>query len=164
MKLYFILNKDPSLWILYRGLLSDIPENYNDDIIELSCKYEYDFINKIERFTNLDKIIINFNNDYKIEMNKSELINHNLEAQKIYSNCILLEEYENNAKNKESKTDLDTTNNFKITEPLYDLYYIKSDKPMCTLSEAILTITSIIITIVSYGFYLYLHPQVITKD
>jgi hypothetical protein len=162
MKLYFILNEDPSLWVLYKGLLSDIPKNYNDDIIELSCKYEYDFINKIERFANLDKIIINFNNDYKIEMNKSELKTYDLEAKKIYSNCILLEEYENNAKNKELKTEIN--NNFEIKEPLYDLYYIKSDGPMCTISEAILTIASIIITIVSYGFYLYFHPQVITKS
>jgi hypothetical protein len=159
MKLYFILHEDPSLWVLYRGLLSDIPEIYNDDIIELSCRYEYNFINKIERFTNLNKIIINFNNDYKIESTKSKINSNDLETKNIYYNCILLEEYENNTKNKELKSEpaLD------IKEPLSDLYYIKSDGPMCTLSEAILTITSIIITIVSYGFYLYLHPQVITK-
>ena len=87
--LYFISNKEPLLISIYKDLLT-IPEHYNNHIIELSCKYEYNLIKKIERFINIKKIIIHFNNNFKFETTNMKLNPFELEAKNTYANGIYL--------------------------------------------------------------------------
>jgi hypothetical protein len=210
--LYFISNKEPLLINMYKDLLT-IPEHYNNNIIELSCKYEYNLIKKIERFINIKKIIIHFNNNFKFETTNMKLNPFELEAKNTYANGIYLKgtwtvkEYENYINNKSlddnksvddklvDKNDnklvddnksvddklVDKNDNKLIDDnklvnhklvnhnlvdnnelinnnqdnELYDLYYIKTDGMMCTLSDVLVTFMSIFVTIISYGFYIY---------